>query len=230
MRNILIAIFMLTSVCLAYGQSVDYNKIILPEDEASISFEEKLVRLAWKNYPINETYYRQIKISHKQVHLARWSWTDNFRVFYNLNDKTIANDGTNAGGIPTVGLGVGVNLGSFISVPGKVKIAKEQEKISEAELKAQKLKIRAEVLQRYNTYKLNQELLKMRAQALEDAHSTYLLITKRFQSGEATLEEYNGMSLSYNNAQEAKLVAENNLATAKILLEEMIGVRVEEVM
>jgi outer membrane protein TolC len=238
MRKISILLILLCIIFSANAQSVDYKKVILPEDAPELTFEEKLVRLAWKNYPTNEVFQRNINIAEKNLMLSKWSWTDNFRVFYNLNDRTLqgggvdngtGTGGSSYGGLPMYGLGMSFNLGSFISVPGRVKIARENVKISEADLNTQKLTIRAEMLKRYRAYLLSLEILKMRAQAVEDAHSNFLAVSQRFRNGEATMEDYNSMSQFYSKALESKLVAENDLSNAKIMIEEMIGIRLEEV-
>jgi outer membrane protein TolC len=236
MRRIFLLLLFINFLNAANAQSVDYKKVILPEDAPELTFEEKLVRLAWKNYPTNEVFQRNINIAEKNLMLSKWSWTDNFRVFYNLNDRTLQGGGVDTGtgsssygGLPMYGLGLSFNLGSFISVPGRVKIARENVKISEADLNTQKLTIRAEMLKRYRAYLLSLEILKMRAQAVEDAHSNFLAVSQRFRNGEATMEDYNSMSQFYNKAMEGKLVAENDVSNAKIIIEEMIGIRLEEV-
>ena len=101
--------------------------------------------------------------------------------------------------------------------------------IAQATLNQQKLSIRAEVLRRYKDYQLKVELLKIRTQAHDDSYSTHQLITRDFEKGAATLEEFIKSAAAYNASVEAKLIANKNVLESKITLEELIGVKLEDV-
>ena len=226
MKNILL--LFIISANYAFAQSVDYSRIILPEATDSISFEERLVQLAWQNHPSNEIVQREVTIAQKNVNLARFSWTNNLRVFYNLNDRTMTQE---AGGWnqPRYGLGLSVNVGDFILIPTKTRIAREEANIALAAVNEQKITIRAEVIRRYHKYLLSQEILQLRLQSTEDAYSSQVLMNEKFRKGEISLEEYNQALQAYSKAMEIRFDSEHNMLINKASVEEMIGMKLEEV-
>ncbi|HXH19152.1 MAG TPA: TolC family protein [Chitinophagales bacterium] len=227
---------------LAFSQKPDYNEIILPQqaDSQIVSamglspYEEKLVQLAWQNYPSSEIYTSKVRIAEKKISLEKFSWTDNVKASFNFNQRNIEsglNTTDEAGNnyYPWYNFSIGFNIGTFVTTPLNTSIAKEELDIANAYLNQQKLSIRAEVLKRYKDYQLKVELLKIRTQAQDDAYSTHQLITRDFEKGAATLEEFIKSAAAYNAAVEAKLIASKNVLESKISLEEMIGVKLEEV-
>lgn len=240
-RRILISVILLMNAA-AFAQKIDYNEIILPKQADSVvlnamglsPYEEKLVQLAWQNYPSSEIYTSKVRIAEKNISLERFSWTDDIKASFNFNQRNIqagltSNSEESNNYYPWYNFGVGFSIGSFVKTPLNTSIAKEELDIANASLNQHKLSIRAEVLKRYKDYQLKLELLKIRAQAVEDAYSTHLLITRDFEKGAATLEEFIKSAAAYNESTEAKLIAEKNVQESKISLEEMIGIKVEEV-
>lgn len=225
MKKLFIPLVLLANI--AFAQSVNYNKIILPENTPSIEFEEKLVQLAWKNYPENDGIQRGVNIARRKVFLARWSWTDNFRLFYNVNDRTLNKDVQYYQA--KYGLGLSINISDFIMNPAKTKIAKEEFGIALDDVNQQKIKIRAEVLKRYHKYQLSVNMLKIRLQGTEDVYSTHVLISDKFKKGEITLQQYNQSLALYSKAMETRMDSETNMLVDKVALEELIGMKLEDV-
>lgn len=238
----ILLIFILLTGHQSLAQKIDYNEIILPQQTDSVVlkamglslFEEKLVQLAWQNYPATEIYTSRVEIAKKNINIERFSWTEDVRTSFNFNERNINDfrkpqDEVGNNYYPWYNFGLGFNLGSFVLTPMRTNIAKEHLDIAVATLNQQKLSIRAEVLRRYKDYRLKLELLKIRTQAVEDAYSTHLLITRDFENGVASLEEFINSAAAYNGALENKLIAEKNVLESKITIEEMIGVKIEEV-
>ena len=72
----------------AFAQSVDYNKIIVPDQVPSISFEERLVQLAWKNHPSNKVAIQKVEMAQAVKARTSWSWLDKFDVVANVKEFT----------------------------------------------------------------------------------------------------------------------------------------------
>ncbi len=87
MKKIVLYLFVLIPVC-SLAQSVDYNKIIVPDQVPSISFEERLVQLAWKNHPTNKAAMQKVEVAQAIKAKASWAWLDNFFVQANVNEFT----------------------------------------------------------------------------------------------------------------------------------------------
>ena len=73
---------------LTHAQSVDYNKIIVSDQVPSISFEERLVQLAWKNHPTNKVALQKVEMAQALKSKASWAWLDYFFVQANVNEFT----------------------------------------------------------------------------------------------------------------------------------------------
>ncbi|MCA6078769.1 TolC family protein [Fulvivirga sedimenti] len=234
MKRILILSFLLISA-LCWGvraQDVDYNTIILPSGASDISFAEKLVRLAWENNPANRILESRYRISDIQIDQARWEWLDNFRITGNINEYTINPDPDLLDRnlfFPRYNISGMVSLGYFVNIPLAVKEKKEELNITRYTIDQQKLAIRAEVLRRYEEYLKMREILKVESEAQEDLFSALSLVEQNFRNGSATIEEYNGALEKYNNQRIRKITAQGDFNMAKISVEELIGVRLEDV-
>ena len=102
-------------------------------------------------------------------------------------------------------------------------------RIADAQVRAQKLQTRGEILRRYQNYVSAIEILKYRNRSQEEAHLVHLVITKSLKKGEGTLEDYNKSFIIYNEAVSSKIQSETDVAQAKNAIEELIGVQLEEV-
>ncbi len=242
MKKALFIYAMLISGFAAFSQKPNYNEVILPQqaDSQIVSamglspYEEKLVQLAWQNYPASEIYNSKVRIAEKKISLERFDWTNDVKASFNFNQRNIesglgATEETGNNYYPWYNFGVSLSIGSFVHTPIKTSIAKEELDIANAYVNQQKLSIRAEVLKRYKDYQLKVELLKIRTQAQDDAYATHQLITRDFEKGAATLEEFIKSAAAYNTSVEAKLISDKDVLETKISLEEMIGVKLEEV-
>src|SRR5690606_24266879 len=160
MRLLFLVFAFVYSTYVVNAQSVDYNRIILPDGTFTDDMGEKLVRLAWKNYPANDIFKREITIADKELTQAKWSWFDNIAAQGNLNEFTI-NPGSNdrAAFYPKYNFSARVTIGMFADIPAEVKKKREGVEISKARMNMQKIDLRAEVLTRYQEYLMQQKLL-----------------------------------------------------------------------
>lgn len=231
--KLLTILFCLCLGSISYAQDIDYNWIIPPLDKPGISFEEKLVAIAWKNYPQNKVLQHELQSAMAKVEIADKSWAQgwnfNSQVSVGSNPDTLGAPNPNTGLRTGVGVGVSLNLGALYQRKAKVKAASEEAKIVEEQLNLQKLAIRSEVLKRYQDYKLATDLLRLRTQGLDDIYSGYLSIRNLYEQGEVSLQEYNQVLTVYNTAQESKIESENQVVSARRALEELIGLGLGDV-
>ena len=227
----LFIIFLLFSVGVN-AQNVDYNSIILPSSATDISFEEKLVRLAWKNNPDNNILMNQINIANYEMKLDRWDFLDQIRVTGNLNEFNI-DPSSDTGGrsefFPRYNVSAYFTLGNFVNDGMATKLRKEEIEIAYQNVNKQKLMIRAELLVRYENYLMAQELLKVETETTEDLFATLSITEQSYKNGQATLEDYNTILDRYNVQKSRTIVAQTNLNIAKLRVEELIGVKLEDV-
>jgi outer membrane protein TolC len=213
------------------AQQVDYNKVILPETVKTEDFGEKLVQLAWKNMPSNAVLQTTKEVAELRVTQAKWSWLDQIRATGNLNEFTINPDANPNGNnfFPRYNFGVAIPLGIFISTPTESRIAMKQLKVSEYQINQQKLTVRKSVLTAYQNYLMFDEILKIKTDLVEDEYANLLVMEEKFQKGEVTLEQYKAVSRTYNLEVEEKIQTNNRLQNAKLELEMLIGMRLEDV-
>jgi len=216
------------------AQTVDYNKIILPESSQVSEFEEKLVQLAWRNHPSNEALRREVNIAAYDVKQSNASWLENIRVSGNLNQFNLdkradALSDYRSSFYPLYNFGVTVTLGTFFTTPYTIKKSREALVISQANVNNQKLMVRNAVLKLYNEYLMRERVLKLRSQALLDNETAHKLAEQRFRRGEITFETYSTSQTAYNDAMVAHLEAERDFKNAKLDIEQWIGMRLEDV-
>jgi outer membrane protein TolC len=234
MKKIIFLLFVSINVL---GQSVDYNKIILPNHIQSPDFGEKLVQLAWQNNPANEVRRSEVKIAEYQVKRNNADWWDILQFTANLNDFTynryIENDQSprydRADFYPLWNLRATIPFGIFNRVSNSKRISVQQQKIAEANLDARKLEIRNIVLKTYNDYVLKEKIYKIQTQVFSDIENAHKLQEQKFKNGETSFEAYSTSQSNYNKATIVLLTAETDYKNTKLDLEKLIGVALEDV-
>lgn len=231
MKNIIVLFCCILFSKISFSQNVDYNSIILPDGIEDIGFEEKLVRLAWQNYPANEVAQHEVLKAKNNIGIAASSWMNLVSLTGNLNEFNIDPSAapTTNNFYPRYNIGLRIPLGIFIETPKKVKIAKEDLKISELNLNQLKLAVRAEVLKRYQNYLSAKELLKIDTEAENDAYNSYLLIEQQFKNSEVNVSQFMQTSKLYSDQRAKKVISESNYETSIVELEELIGVKLQDV-
>lgn len=213
------------------AQNVDYNKIILPDRVQSQDFGEKLVQLAWKNHPTNEILRRKLTIAELQVGRAPADWLNMITIQGNINEFNIQSADPNVPVfLPRYNFGLIVPLGIFVTNTNKAKQNQQLLSVANEELNVQKLEIRNMVLKAYNEYLMREKIFKIQSQQFSDKESGYKLIEKRFQNGETTFEVYTASQADLNRVSIQLLESDLDFKNAKLDLEQLIGVRLEDVM
>ena len=229
MKKLIILILVAVSLEVS-AQKADFNKIIAPYDSIPVvTYIEKLVAVAWENYPKNHSFYRKKIEANENVKQARNSWMNNLNLFTSFNSVNNSQS-QNFTIVPSLGMGLSLNVGSIYCLPGKIKIAKEMLKIAENEINAQKLYIRSQVITRFNDVKLNMDLLKLQTEAAVELKMTVAAVKEKFLKGEISVEEYNKAYVSYTVAMERAITSESNYRSSKANLEELLGVALEQIL
>lgn len=216
---------------MSMAQSVDYNKIIVTEQISAISFEERLVQLAWRNHPSNKTVTQKVELAQSMRAKARWSWLDNVFVEGNYNEFTGKDeiDALARSFYPRYNVGVRLPLGTFVQTPLSAQVANDQVLISEFEVNAKKLEVRENVLLAVERLKERFKVVKLRERIQEDYFLMYQSSEKKFKAGEITLETYRGTSQAYYLKEEEIIQARSVFNQQRIALEAMIGVELKDV-
>ncbi len=231
-------IFLISFPC--FSQKVDFDRVVTPSEMGTRNFKEYLVQLAWINSPENEALDFEKDLREFEFKAEKKDWMDDLRFSINLNENNLNRDtifvvpGQNPSNanqtnlFPIFNLNASVSLGTFANRKNKLGIAEQRVKIAEANINQKKLNVRMEILKRYETYMMTEEILKAVIQAEENANQALLLITDLFKADKATFEDYNSASTSYNAAVEKRIKASAELNIAQYMVEEMIGISLDE--
>lgn len=217
----------------AFTQKIDFNSVILPNYAKDISFEEKLVQLAWENNPENRILSNNIEIATHEVRLTKAQWLDLVTLSGNLNEFAI-NPTTEfqrerAQFFPLYNVNLSLRLSTLLTNPQKTKIAYINLQNQHQNLNLQKLNLRREVLTRYENFKQSKEILGFQMELTENLYNAFILAEDNFKKGQIDIDRYNQNFEEYKNAQIRQRNLETNYNTAKYELEEIIGVEFETV-
>lgn len=238
-KDLLVLLTFLISIP-CFSQKVDFNRVVIPSEMGTRNFNEYLVQLAWINSPENEALDFEKDLREFEFKAKKNDWMDDIRLSLNLNENNLNRDtifvvpGTDPSGasqtniFPIINFNASVSLGTFTNRKNKLGIAEQRVKIAEANINQKKLNVRMEILKRYENYLMHEEILKAVIQAEENANQALLLITDLFKADKASFEEYNSASTVYNGAVVKKIKASSELKIAQYLVEEMIGISLDE--
>lgn len=233
MLRTILSISILVMICInAFSQSIDYNKVILPEGISDISYEEKLVQLAWKNHPANEEVKKSVDLAKYDLKISKRYWLDGFRMTGNLNEFNIdpSRDITNRSQFfPRYNFSLALPLGQLFTNPVENKQSQLRVEMAESKVNALKLELRKEVLSAYNDYLMFEEIYKIYSLALEDAEMNHSIVEESFKQGEESFDKYNASNTNLNQKKISKIQAANDLENSKLHLESLIGIPLEDV-
>jgi outer membrane protein TolC len=235
-RNMICAV-VLTMPCLCAAQ-IDYDRIILPDGVYSEVYEEKLVRLAWKNNPASQMAADEISIANYDFMAAKARWTSIFFAQGNLNEFTIKNlgqsatDGTTTNTnqfYPRYNFSVNVPMSTIFELPRIRKSARAKVELSKDKMNQLKLEIRNTVFKLYSDFKKYEQIRNLRKEALEVEDLNLGHVQDRFKKGDASYEEYVQAQRARNQFRIELVTAESDYAKSKFDIEAIIGIRLEDV-
>jgi outer membrane protein TolC len=232
MKKIVFLSLALSACTSVFAQDVDYNAIILPANAQNVSFEEKLVQLAWRNDPNNQMIIKQSSSAAIDTKIATWNWLNYIEVRSNINEFVLDPSSDPLGRAnfyPKYNISFAVPLGTLGTNGLEVKKRRIAASIADDRVKAQKLAVRAEVLARYARYQLAEQKYKIQKETTDQSDVNYKYTEQRFKDGQEDLQMYNSI-LERNTNQKlrlAEVIAE--LKIAKYQVEEMIGTKLENV-
>lgn len=199
---------------------------------------EKLVGLAVQN-PGLEIADRKIEIAKYNLKGAKGWWINNISLSFNANEFTIkrftqkqtpGNNNYYPNYYPFYNVGVNIPIGGLFTQPAKVKAAREDVAIAQAQRSETYRQVKSAVLSAYEDYLSAKELLTIQNQIAESNYNEYLQAKQKFRNGEISIVEYNAASESYHKELKNKISAQHALNLNKIKLETLIGVPLSSVL
>ncbi len=230
-----IALMVVLIPVLGMAQDVDYDKIILPDGVYTDLFEEKLVRLAWKNNPASHMVQDEVMSSTYDLQAVSARWTGLLGAQGNLNEFTIkkftGGDSSTPNNLfyPRYNFSLNLPLSTFFELPKLKKSARAKVKLSKDKVNQLKLELRGRILRLYSDYRRNEQIRNLRKEALAAEDYNFILIEGKFKKGDASYDEYTRVQRSRSDLGIQVVIAESDYAKSKFDIEELIGVKLEQV-
>ena len=193
----------------------------------SYTFLEKLIIAAKTNYPRYKGFEKKVEVAQLNVEKAKLDWFNLFTfsyVYSPSNATTIITPSLNG-----YQVAISTPLGAVFQKPNQVKNARRQLEVEETNRDEYDLNITALVKQKYFTYVQQLTVLNWRIKALEDAESTMKNIKYKFEKGEETYDNYSRILATYTSAVQSKIESEGAFLIAKSSLEEIVGIKLEDI-
>lgn len=219
-----VSIIFLTTVCISYHSCLAQETMM---DQVDQSFLDTLISLAKKHYP-KVKFFEARSNSYKsalQTEKLGWLQPLTFSYVYQPNNAVSAVNPVFLSGYQ---FGMFINIGSLIQRPSVIKKAREELKAAESEQAEYDILIATEVKKRYYDYLLQLNMLRVLTKNLLDAQAMLSDIGSRYQKSEISFEEYSKALLLVNVNTQSKLEKESNLLIARSALEELTGIKPEE--
>ena len=230
MKKLIVLLFVFLSTSLAYSQYENMSDEELSRLMMDSAYINKLYCILLDKSPNPKIYNQRIKIAEEDIGIQKLSWLNflgiSFTYYPGFINQTQENVNTND---YKIGLGVTFNIGTMFKVSKLVSQANERLKLEEYSYESQKLSARAEMIKRFAGLITATKILKLKIKAAEESLENTEMTKYKFEKGEETLENYNKAlySLTSNLIEKAKSEAE--YVVAKALLEEILGIKLEEI-
>lgn len=193
---------------------------------------EKLVQLALQN-PQFEVADRNINVARYQLQKAKGGWLSTLSASGNVNEYTInpKSAPTNQATLyPKYNFSLNLPFDYFSSRAADVKVARENLYIANAEKNEKYRTIRKKVLAAYEDYLMHKEKLDFVIRISQSEYTEYKLAEKDFSDGVITADVFKKAENAYYETQMKKADQQRNFNVARLELEEIIGVSIDDVL
>lgn len=228
------ALAILTMIFICSHLTVSAQKNLAPGRRDTLitrdsSVEEKLVKLALEG-PLMKSADHENRINDYRLIAAKNSWLNILSVSLNYNEQSFSKNLQGPSVYPKYFFGVTIPLGTIFSRT-EIKAARESVELGKLSREQLERNIRAAVLTKYRQYLSYSELIVYQNQIADDAQALFQQIERRFKEGDktVTVEAYTLASRVANEETTKKLELILQQDLAKIELERMIGVPLENV-
>lgn len=236
MRYILMSLLFLSEFVNA---QVPADKYLFRTDSTRApDIRERLVQLALQS-PAYEIADHQTQAAIYQIKMAKSAYLGLLSAQGNLNEYTInpshfssvtnANSGYNQTLYPRYNFGLNVPFDIFSKTKNSTKIAKENYYMAEAAKNEKFREIKADVLSKYENYLLAKQLVEFQSKLTQGEYSQLKRAESDFAENLVKLDDVEKAQKNYITEQVKNLTLQRDLNQAKIEIEKVIGVKIEDV-
>jgi outer membrane protein TolC len=203
-----------------------------PDNPRGADIREKLVQLAMQN-PVYEIADHISLAATYQIKIAKSAYIGLFSAQGNINEFTISKPTYNGTQYPyyypRYNLALNIPFDIFTRTTNNVKIAQENYYIAAAAKNQKFREIKADVLSKYENYLLAKQLVELQGKITQSEYATLKRAESDFSENLIKLDEVERVQKSYINEQVKSLTLQKDLNVAKIEIEKVIGVPIEDV-
>jgi outer membrane protein TolC len=207
-------------------------QVTTPPNKTTPDIRERLVELALNNPAV------KIKDSEKtktvtELNKAGANWLNYVTASANFNEITLRlrdNGNNNQLYYPLWNVGINVPIGSLFQRGGDVKIARKNVDIAMEQQELMRRQIKALVLAKYEDYLKTQKLLEIQREALDEDQTAFEQAEAKIATASISYNEYSNASRRFKESQAQKIMLERDLSVTKLEIEEIIGVKLEDVL
>jgi outer membrane protein TolC len=226
MRYFLIAL-------LLFFQNAEAQMPLYRPDSLRINnIREKLIQLAMQN-PTYEMADHAAQGASYQIKIAKSAYLGMLSFQGNVNEFTISKPTYQGVQVPyyypRYNLALNIPFNIFTTTPNNVKIAKENYDMFTAAKNEKFREIKADVLTKYENYLLAKQLVELQGKITQGEYATLKRAESDFAENLIKLDEVERVQKVYINEQVKSLTLQRDLSLAKIEIEKVIGVKIEEV-
>lgn len=197
-------------------------------NNVNMAYLDKLVAIAKKNYPEVKVRQSLVKAAHSNYNATKFAWLDGLTASYIYSPQSLVNQAQ-----PSIfkgyQLAITLSIGQLLKNPSVTSAAGETYKVAQYQQAEYMLNLEAQVRKLYFSYLAAMTELRLRSGAVTDASSAVKQLKYSFQKGETTFQIYNEQLNSYYNQNSFMVQAELATWTAKTNLEELLGVKLEDI-
>lgn len=197
-------------------------------NNVNMAFLDKLVATAKKNYPEVKVRQAQAAAARSNYNATKFAWLDGLTASYIYSPQNLVNQAQ-----PTIfkgyQLAITLSIGQLFKNPAITNAAHETYKVAQYQQSEYMLSLEAQVKRFYFAYLEAMAELRLRSGAVSDAGAAVKQLKYSFQKGETTFQVYNEQLNSYYNQNSFMVQAELATWTAKTNLEELLGVKLEDI-
>lgn len=223
---------MLLFVSLAASAQSLSDQLRNPGFSLQDSIADKLATMVTKT-GYDKYYDKEIEGNLYELRRNKATWLNSFIVSGNLNEANLQNnnstsaDGTNLF-FPRYNFGFQLPLGAIFTRGGDVRMARAKYEQSKVNKDIEIGKLKEAIKMQYQEYSANKLLLELQQQVLQDESVLLEQITQKFDNNEVALEVFTNASKRYNTELARKVELLRDVNSAKIKLETLIGMRLED--
>jgi outer membrane protein TolC len=237
MRYILISLLFLSEFVNAQAPAA--GKYLFRTDSTRVpDIRERLVQLALQS-PAYEIADHQTQAAVYQIKMAKSAYLGLLSAQGNLNEYTInpshfssitnSNSGYNPTLYPRYNFGLNVPFDIFSKTKNSTKIAKENYYMAEAAKNEKFREIKADILSKYENYLLAKQLVEFQSKLTQGEYSQLKRAESDFAENLVKLDDVEKAQKNYITEQVKNLTLQRDLNQAKIEIEKVIGVKIEDV-